>query len=457
MLDSVLPVTEAMAATRDYTTLVDTVGGLLANSSSIATSSLRSPLINTNDSNSNPIARQRSYDVSVETLSRACVLKSTLFDRPLISRQVRGAYLLCASCFLTIEAQVDAKRPPGISKRSKCRSSHHQSACTNGTTPCSGSVYGCTLASLVHYCALRGAPTAQAVRCIQGVLTPIAQALKYMDGFDLHTLCAGIASRKMLRLQVGRIGALSHADIDGASSTTASGSSSSRRGLHTRLGNPHTIIGVTAAILCVYRVLSTPLLGGVLLSELITEAEFFCSTNSLERAITCLLAYGGVLDQGIPNTGLGETPEWERSAIDVERRALARALAAVSAANRFAEFSSLNPRQTMETALSWYAKAAWPAGEVVNERTQTSLLERMRRPLYYTSPVPLCDISVARTIPSIVPLSQLGCVSDRTVGEGEDSSCATLSSCSRSDPSSGGASVVCSNGVVDVSLSGVQL
>ena len=146
MLDSVLPVTEAIASTRDYTTLVDTVGGLLANSSSIATSSLRSPLINTNDSNSNPIARQRSYDVSVETISRACVLKSTLFDRPLISRQARGAYIVCASCFLAIEAQVDAKKPPGISKRSKSRSSHHQSACTNGTTPCSGSVYGCTLA-----------------------------------------------------------------------------------------------------------------------------------------------------------------------------------------------------------------------------------------------------------------------------------------------------------------------
>lgn len=462
MLDSVLPAAEAMASPKDYTILVDTIGGMLASSSSsVPTSSLRAPLIDTNGSNSNPIARPRSYNVSVETISRACVLKTMLFDRPLISRQTSGAYVVCASCFLATEAHVEPKRPAGISKRCKPRASHHQTACANGLATCSGSVYGCTLSSLVRYCVLRGAPVAQVVRCIQSVLTPVAQALKYVDGFDLHTLCAGIASRRMLRLQVGRIGALSHSDVDGASSITASGSSSSRRGLHTRLGNPHTIIGAAAAILCVYRVLSVPMLGGVLLSELISEAEFLCTTDSLERAITCLLGEGGVLDQGISNMGVGEMPEWERSAMEVERRALARALAAVRAAARFAHLSSLNHRQTMDTALSWYAKAAWPAGEVVNERTQTSLMERVGRPLYYTSPVPLSDLAVARTVtPSIVPLSELGCVSGRGSIEGDDdSSCATFSSQSRSNPSSGSASVVCSSGGgrVDLSLSGVQL
>jgi len=98
---------------------------------------------------------------------------------------------------------------------------------------------------------------------------------------------------------------------------------------------------------------------------------------------------------------------------------------------------------------------------VVNERTQTSLMERVGRPLYYTSPVPLSDLAVARTVtPSIVPLSQLGSVSGRGSIEGDDdSSCATFSSQSRSNPSSGSASVVCSSGGgrVDLSLSGVQL
>ena len=58
--------------------------------------------------------------------------------------------------------------------------------------------------------------------------------------------------------------------------------------------------------------------------------------------------------------------------------------------------------------MEWFRKAAWPAGEVVNERTQTSLLESMKRPLYYTSSVPYSQLPIPSHPPTeLMPLCQL--------------------------------------------------
>lgn len=452
-----------MMSTRDYTPHRSTLDSVVPKGVSPSTTLLTTPLINTHDTGiGNTIACPRTFGVSSSVIAFSCELKTMLLDRPLILRQTPGAYIMCASSFLAVETSGEPaamdNRPIGIAKKAKVRTSRHQETYAGGVTSCAGVVYGCTLASLVHYCRVRGARTAQIMRCITAVMAPVAHALKHVDGVDLHTLCAGLASRRMLRTQAERMGALSHADVYGTS--RASASAPSRNGVnHPRFGNQSTVIGATATLFCIYRLLSTPMMGDVLISELITEAAFFCRTNSLERAICCLIADGGVLDQATPLVGVETSIEWERSAMEVERRALARALAAVQAATRYAEIGSLNCRQTMDTALSWYARAAWPAGEVVNERTHVALLERMRGPGYYTGTMSLAVVTPARTAPAVVPLSQLGCViaRGRTSTDGEESSYTTRSSCSRSNPSSGSASVTFDAACSLPGVSGLQL
>jgi hypothetical protein len=403
----VAPAISSAQPPKDYTTRLTSIGVSCIDQEAATPqrSDLRTPLLDPRTSE-NPIAHSRTHTVTMQSLARVCDLKTTLFDRPLIHRQPAGAYLQSAICFLSDDSRRSSNSRLGsaIKKRSKSRTV----AATNtvGCVQCAGAVYGCTLASLVQYCSVRGSQHAHVVGCIKSVLSPVAKSLKYIDGFDLHTLCAGLAAHRVLPEQVSRLGAMSHSDV--VSNGTAVRSNAARRSLHPRLGNANTILGATASILCVYRVLTMSMIGSVLMQELINEAAFLQETDSLEMELQYALSETGPLNQGCSYNGVTPGPGFEQDAIEVERRALQRALCAVRACKQFAKLVSMNARQTLETSLLWYRKAAWPAGHVINERTQTALLEDLKRPLYYRAEIPLEHLPMPCGRPGpFVPLSRL--------------------------------------------------
>ena len=360
-----------------------------------------------------------------------------MFDRPLINRQSRHAYLQTFSCFVVDgDPTKNPKQPARRRNRQLAKDKVDPETSPLLTSFCSGAVYGSTLASIVFYCTLQGVSLAQCVRSIRSSLLPVAESLKYVDGFDLHTLCSGVASRRLSKIQIARLGSIIPTAISksgksssatfcasqtnhkpfgsstGSSSTTPPAAAAAachhattqRQGVHPRDGNPNTVIGATAAIFCIYQILTSTLFCKH--SELAQEADFLVKSNSIER--TLVYAIDEVLDNAVSEGGFAPAPQFEHTAIDVERRAMNRALSAVRAASRFCGLNHMDALLTIQTTMEWFRKAAWPAGEVVNERTQTSLLESMKRPLYYTSSVPYSHLPSPSQPPvELMPLCQL--------------------------------------------------
>jgi len=109
--------------------------------------------------------------------------------------------------------------------------------------------------------------------------------------------------------------------------------------------------------------------------------------------------------------------------VDAEERAARRALHGVTAAYVQALSCSFNALQTMRLALDWFAKAAWPAGQLVNERTHDAVMRLMSANFFLQPP----EIG-SQCHTDVVPLAELQHVDGGVVSDSDASSVGTGSS-----------------------------
>ena len=272
------------------------------------------------------------------------------------------------------------------------------------------------------------------IRRMHASLVPVASAVLSMAGKDAPILCSGIAAHRIARPQLIVVGS----KIEGK--------------VHSRYGNPATVIGLTASIYCVYLLLSSD---GVTTPATSRHADvaWFVENNMLCNS---LVLAERILASSTPRRGFGGAPDFEVGAYEAELRAVQRALQAVKTATKLATQHGLQKQQTFDMQLSFFCKAAWPPNERVGSGTHDLLMERIQSPIFFTSQTQTQRNQHGAfgsvTHPGlVVPLSELSGVDSRT-GSSENagtsatdaSSVATGSSLwkrsSNSNPSSGGRS-----------------
>ncbi len=347
---------------------------------------------------SNPIAAARQERIAFEDVKRACDCEQRLFDRPLLRRQAVHAYLSVRMCFLTKDTQAFPSESRKRARRDVV--SHHGVQLTH--TTCRGAVFGVTFATLVAYLTLSSTPIVEVVRTIHRALQPVASALKYIDGFDLHTLCAGIASHRIDRFQLGLL----------SSSEPKRRSGSKCRG--------SAVVGACAAVYCVYRTLADQRVGGTR-----DDVDFLLTTDSLEKTLAYALNESeGLFAKAVAPGGREAMAAFEVAALDVEERAFERASVAVRTARRYAAHFGMAAYATLDLTLTWYRKAAWPAGMQINERTQLALLERFRHPAFLIHDIDYDSLPKPESLlaNSSVPLSELRGTSAEGTWESDGSS-----------------------------------
>lgn len=338
-------------------------------------------------------------------LKRAAQQTRRLFDGPLLKKLSPSAYLIVFSAFL-------ARREPA--QPSSGRKRRAERSALAATTECAGTVFGCCLGSLVAYLKLAGVSTAFTVRQIEAALSPLAAAALKTHGVDSQWLCAGLASARVLRAQVALA---STDDVNVA--------------LHSRNGNPLTMIGACASIFVTFSILASPMLGSVDSKQLQDDLEWLVDHNTLETT----LRSASVLANAVPIDGWAAALPFELASLDAEQRALERAMSGVRVAREFAEKHRFQAASTLRKMLDWFARAAWPAGELLNERTHDAVLLKLSDARYFLSPPPVH--ASHSTPPELIPLAQLSGLADGTRrSESDASSIATGSSRTLSSKSS---------------------
>lgn len=353
--------------------------------------------------------------VSPCVLKRAAQTTRRLMDGPLLSRLCQHAYLPVFSAFL-------ARREPSPSTSGRKRRGQDRGALST-TTECAGVVYGCCLGSLVAYLKLANVSTSFTVRQIEAALNPAAASALRTRGVDAHLLCASIASSRVLRTQL----ALSSAD--GMPS-----------GLHSRNGNPATMIGMCASIFAAFSLLSSPMLGSVELKQLERDVAWMMEHRTLEQVLS---AANAIASNAVPLDGWAAAPPFELAALDAEQRAIQRACRGVDAARAFAERHGLATTSAFRKMMDWFCRAAWPPGELLNERTHDDVLQRMGHEAYYLSPPSTDDSdgsSGCHAIPDLVPLAQLSGLAERSSRSAADSDASSIATGSSHTLSSRGSS-----------------
>lgn len=354
--------------------------------------------------------------VSQCVLKRAALTSQRLVDGPLLSRLDNiHAYLPVFSAFLS------RRDPPPSSTGRKRR---QEKGALSTTAECTGVVYGCCLGSLVAYLKVANVTTAFTVRQIEAVLQPVAASAINTRGVDSRVLCAGIASSRVLRAQLAYL--------------TQSRLPNS---LHSRNGNPSTIIGMCASVFVTFSILSSSLLGSVEAKQLERDVTWMMARRSMEQVLQ-------VADEmaiaALPLDGWAAAPPFEIAALDAEHRAIQRARCGVEAARLFVDLHGFAPISAFRKSLDWFCRAAWPAGELLNERTHVELLQKMSSVSYYLTAVPSTPTDNASGSESIdlVPLAQLSGFAERSARSRMDSdaSSVTTGSSSRTVSSSGASS-----------------
>lgn len=242
----------------------------------------------------------------------------------------------------------------------------------------SGSIFGCLLGDLVRSLGVTGVSSSFLIRSIRACLEPVAAAALGTDGVDARTLCAALASAKPLNAQISMI-------------------SEAPPRLHTSRGSAWTVIGATAAIYTFFS-LATSTMGGACSAETVQSIAILGNLQ-LERALDSALHCAR---HSAPMTA----PNFELAGIDAEIRSLQRARKAVGEAAAFtAGPLAGDPLGRLRVALSWFLRAAWPVGEVVNERTHDALLARLVPAFFLAAPAAPCAEPV-----DVMPLEQLEAV-----------------------------------------------
>ena len=329
-------------------------------------------------------------------LKRAAQNQLRLLELPLLKRQSQASYLTIFSAFL-------APREPSAPYSRKRRL--EDKAKESALVATSGVVLGCSLSSVVAYLRLQNVSTAFTVRQIEAALTAVAAAALNTSGVDQRVLCAGLASSRVLKAQLAHVPTPLPVSF------------------HSRNGNPFTMLGTTAAIFVVFAILTSTLCGSVSHTVLEEDVEFFVEKRSMEQVLD---AADMAVANAVPVDGLAAAVPFEINSVDAEHRAIQRARCGVRAAREFASRHGLAPLAASRKALEWYARAAWPSGEVLNERTHLDCIARMSSPTYYLQPPPP---SSSATDLDLVPLSQLKLgLSDRRGGDSDVSSEANTTS-----------------------------
>lgn len=357
--------------------------------------------------------------VSQCVLKRSAQTTRRLMDGPLLSRLCQHAYLPVFSAFL-------ARREPSPSTSGRKRRGQDRGALST-TTECAGVVYGCCLGSLVAYLKLANVSTSFTVRQIEAALNPVAASALKTRGVDARLLCASIASSRVLRMQ------LALASADGMPS-----------GLHSRNGNPATMIGMCASIFAAFSLLSSPLIGSVEIKQLERDVAWMMEHRTLEQVLS---AANAIASNAVPLDGWAAAPPFELAALDAEQRAIQRARRGVDAARAFAERHGFATTSAFRKMMDWFCRAAWPPGELLNERTHDDVLQRMSHEAYYLSPPNMDDSDCPAGLPAmpdLVPLAQLSGLAEgasRSAADSDASSIATGSSRTLSSRGSSTASV----------------
>jgi len=267
-----------------------------------------------------------------------------------------------------------------------------------------GSVYGTFLGSVVSaLMAVRKSRTAYVVRTIKALLTPVAAAASTVQGVDGHALCRGIASSRASPAQM---------------SVTSTDYTPTR--LHSHLGHTATALGACAAVFVTFAALTSPLLGAVSATQLERDAQALLQHDALRVTLRSIIT---TLQRCVPTQGYTAALPQEEEAVDAEERAARRALHGVTAAYVQALSCSFNALQTMRLALDWFAKAAWPAGQLVNERTHDAVMRLMSANFFLQPP----EIG-SQCHTDVVPLAELQHVDGGVVSDSDASSVGTGSS-----------------------------
>jgi len=356
-------------------------------------------------------------------LKRAAQTLQRLLDGPLLSRLDNNrAYLPAFSAFL---AQRD------VHSQSAGRKRRHDRSQPVAAVVCCGVVFGCCLGSLVSYLAVPGVSVAFIVRQIEAVLRPVAASALKTRGVDARVLCAGIASSRVLRAQ------LAFLTNDRLPSS-----------LHSRNGNPTTVIGMCASIFVTFSILSSTLLGSIDSKQVERDVVWMITRCTLEQS---LQVADDIAASAIPVDGWEAAPAFEIAALDAEHRAIQRARCGVAAARAFSKTHGFAPISTFRKMLDWFARAAWPPGELLNERTHIELLQTMSKHVYYLT----TTAHVQNTTESfdLVPLAQLNGLAPGSRVDSDASSATTGSS--RTVSSDGSSVAVSAADVADLGIEGL--
>lgn len=348
--------------------------------------------------------------VSQCVLERAAKSTRRLIDGPLLSRLETHAYLPVFSAFLA--RRETAPATSGRKRRgNECR-------VLSTTLECAGVVYGCCLGALVAYLKLAKVSTSYTVRQIEAVLSPVAVAALKTRGIDSRLLCAGIASSRVIRAQL----ALAATNIVPTS-------------LHSRNGNPSTVIGMCASIFVIFSLLSSTMLGSVESKQVEKDIQWMLEHNTVDQVLSVA---DSIASSAVPTDGWACAPQYEVDALDAEHRAIQRARRGVVAARAFCERHRLAPIGAFRKVLEWFARAAWPPGELLNERTHDDVLRRLRSEHYYMQAPKAAD--PAEPSPSdLVPLAQLSGLAERSSRSHTDSDASSVATGSSARTVSSGA------------------
>lgn len=237
-----------------------------------------------------------------------------------------------------------------------------------------GSAFGTTLGAVCAYLEGRGLPAEKAyvLRSVRTQLLPIAEALKTMSGSDSVFLSRGLASCRVV-----------HAQRDCISETLSK--------IDSKYGNPYTCLGVTAAILTCFGVMSA----------VPAHAQHLVADESLVKTLRCAkdqLDHWRSSSTCMPNDG------W--AALAAERRALRRATDAARLAT-YVYQDEKQPVVLIARQVAWAKLAAFPANRHVDTETNHALLREIETQVLFNVAKSENNGDLVMRVVETVPLSQI--------------------------------------------------
>lgn len=313
-------------------------------------------------------------------------------------RAVRLAHLEAASCELQ-------HLPPRIAWQSGCwlllrrlvlaprglargagpgRKAHGREAEVN-THVCEGAIFGTTLGNLLHHACGRKHAQFRALRAARTALAPAGAALVTCCGEDRAHLVRSLGQHRVLHQQAKRLRELKCAPrVYGASACMA--------------------IGAAAAVLATFSAMAV---------DPADAAEALPQLEACLRQVASTLRcwrLSASADADVEESGCAEM------------RAVQRALQGVLRAKEVA--GGLPAYEALRLHLAFFRRAAWPAGERLDEDTHEELLERIRTgELVDVEQEQICAAgSGGEDAPGVVPLAAFPALSAESRPGGSSSS-----------------------------------